>query len=54
MGKDDKELKKTTKKGLKVMRKTHANHPLREGSRILKYARKDSLETFGCRWRRLS
>ena len=40
MGKDDKELKKTTKKGLKVMRKTHTNHPLREESRILKYGTK--------------
>ena len=40
MGKDDKELKKMTKKGLKVMRKTHTNHPLREGSRILKYGTK--------------
>lgn len=38
--KSDKELKKTTKKGLKVMRKTHTKHPLREGGRILKYGTK--------------
>ena len=38
--KNEKELKKTTKKGLKVMRKTHAKHPLREEGRILKYGTK--------------
>ena len=38
--KNEKELKKATKKGLKVMRKTHAKHPLREEGRILKYGTK--------------
>lgn len=33
-------LKKATKRGLKVMRKTRANHPLREQGRILKYGSK--------------
>ena len=38
--KDDKDLKKTSKKSLRVMRKTHAKHPLREEGRILKYGTK--------------
>ncbi len=34
---DRKNLKKAAKKGLKVMRKTRARHPLREEGRIIKY-----------------
>lgn len=37
---DEKQLKKMTKRGLKVMRKTHAKHPLREEGRIIKYGTK--------------
>jgi cell division transport system permease protein len=33
-------LKKTSKKSLRVMRKSHAKHPLREEGRILKYGTK--------------
>jgi len=33
----NKELKKTAKKGLRVMRKTSRRHPLREEGRIIKY-----------------
>lgn len=33
-------LKKTTKRGLKVMQKTRAKHPLREEGRIIKYGTK--------------
>lgn len=33
----NKELKKTAKKGLRVMRKTSQRHPLREEGRIIKY-----------------
>ena len=36
----DKELKKVSKRGLKVMRKTRERHPLREQGRILKYGTK--------------
>ena len=36
----DKSLKKSSKKSLRVMRKTHAKHPLREEGRILKYGTK--------------
>jgi len=35
--KKDKNLKKAAKKGLKVMRKTKAHHPLRKEARIIKY-----------------
>lgn len=37
---DDRSLKKVSKKSLRVMRKTHAKHPLREEGRILKYGTK--------------
>ncbi len=37
MGEKEKELKSAAKKGLKVMRKTKASHPMRKGARILKY-----------------
>ena len=36
----EKNLKKITKRGLKVMKKTKANHPLREQGRIIKYGTK--------------
>ena len=36
----DKSLKKVSKRGLKVMRKTREHHPLREQGRILKYGSK--------------
>lgn len=37
---DDKNLKKIAKRGLKVMRRTKAKHPLREEGRIIKYGTK--------------
>ena len=37
---NEKELKKVSKRGLKVMRKTREKHPLREQGRILKYGTK--------------
>lgn len=37
MGEKEKELKSAAKKGLKVMRKTKASHPMRKGARIMKY-----------------
>ena len=37
---NDKNLKTAAKRGLKVMRKTHAKHPVREENRILKYGTK--------------
>ena len=42
----DKKLKKASKKGLRVMRKTHAKHPLREEGRILKYGTKGWARNF--------
>lgn len=38
--KSESNLKKNTKRGLKVMKKTRAKHPLREESRVLKYGTK--------------
>ena len=38
--KEDKELKKTTRKNLRTIRKTNAKHPIREEGRILKYGTK--------------
>lgn len=37
MSDKEKELKSAAKKGLKVMRKTKASHPMRKGARIMKY-----------------
>ncbi|MBR6505727.1 permease-like cell division protein FtsX [Candidatus Saccharibacteria bacterium] len=37
---EDKELKKSTKKSLRTIRKTNAKHPIREEGRILKYGTK--------------
>ncbi|MBR2803352.1 permease-like cell division protein FtsX [Candidatus Saccharibacteria bacterium] len=37
MTKNEKDLKKAAKRGLKTMRKTKARHPIREESRIIKY-----------------
>ena len=42
----DKKLKKASKKGLRVMQKTHAKHPLREEGRILKYGTKGWARNF--------
>ena len=43
---EDKELKKTSKKGLKAIRKSHTSHPLREEGRILKYGTKGFARNF--------
>ncbi len=40
---DDKKLKSAAKRGLKVMKKTHSRHPMREGGRIVKYGAKSFL-----------
>ncbi|MDO4611762.1 MAG: permease-like cell division protein FtsX, partial [Candidatus Saccharibacteria bacterium] len=43
---NDASLKQAAKRGLKVMKKTHAKHPLREQGRIIKYGSSSFLRNF--------
>ena len=45
-GQKEQALKKTSKRGLKVMRKSHTNHPIRNEARILKYGTKGFARNF--------
>jgi len=49
MGEKNKDLKQASKRGLKVMNKNKARHPVRKEGRIMKYGAKVSLGTSGCR-----
>ena len=43
---DDKNLKKTSKRGLKLMHKSRTYHPVRNESRVMKYGAKGFLRNF--------
>lgn len=45
-GQKEQALKKTSKRSLKVMRKSHTNHPIRNEARILKYGTKGFARNF--------